>query len=853
MKQKLLLKTMLLLFALIAGSSSVWAIDDTQVVFTLNDADAITALGITLPNAGNGTAVTSLSKGGVNIACTHGSTNTRIYQGGGGNAGKYDFRIYSGGGSLTFTAGTYHIKGITIEGNNLGNLSGSGYSNGSWTGSAASVTLTATATATIYTITVTYGEAATTVATPSISGVTPFWPTTEVSISCGTDGATIQYSTDDGANWTNYSTPFTLNATTTVKAKATKTGLTDSEIANKTFTKATVLTVSQALTAIDALANNGTIADQFVTGIVSQIDAYGSNAITYWISDDGTTTSQLEVFKGKGLNGANFSAITDLTLGDEVVVNGTLQKYVKNSTTTPEFTSGSQLLSLITKVKTPTFSPAAGAVAAGTEVAISTTTEGATIYYTTNGTNPTTESSVYSDPIVINSTTTLKAIAVKDGFNNSDVAEAEYTVASTQTAIPTFLPAAGTYASAQNVTISTDTDGATIYYTTDGTDPTTESSVYDGAINVNKNMTIKAIATKDGLLNSDIAEAAYIILTAIPFVETFNTNTGASSYSGGNDGNWSGSIATGSPVNSDNSGWTFDQASGASQCIKLGKGGAKGSATTPTLAFESGKTYLLTFRAGAWNGGSEGTTLNLSITNGTLSSASVTMVKGTFTNYSITITGTTDAGTITFAAKNSSNNRFFLDEVQVREVVAITPAKTYTTLTAASALDFTGLADLEAYIVKDNDTSDGYVTLTKVNKVPANTGLVLKASSTGSPIDVPVLTGDADDVTGNKMKGSATATTAVAANAGYILKDGVFQPSSGGDLPAGKAYLNIPYSASAPVLNLSFDGEGNTTGIDMVKGEGFKVNGEFYNLNGQRVAQPTKGLYIVNGKKVVIK
>ena len=44
-----------------------------------------------------------------------------------------------------------------------------------------------------------------------------------------------------------------------------------------------------------------------------------------------------------------------------------------------------------------------------------------------------------------------------------------------------------------------------------------------------------------------------------------------------------------------------------------------------------------------------------------------------------------------------------------------------------------------------------------------------------------------------------------------------------------------------------------TTGIDMVKGEGFKANGELYNLNGQRVAQPTKGLYIVNGRKVVIK
>ena len=130
---------------------------------------------------------------------------------------------------------------------------------------------------------------------------------------------------------------------------------------------------------------------------------------------------------------------------------------------------------------------------------------------------------------------------------------------------------------------------------------------------------------------------------------------------------------------------------------------------------------------------------------------------------------------------NSSKEILPRSAADIVEVAAvITPAKTYTTLTAASALDFSGLS-LEAYIVKDNDASDGYVTLTQVNKVPANTGLVLKASSTGSPIDVPVLTGDADDVTGNLMAGSATATTAVAANAGYILKDGVFQPSLAGE------------------------------------------------------------------------
>lgn len=185
--------------------------------------------------------------------------------------------------------------------------------------------------------------------------------------------------------------------------------------------------------------------------------------------------------------------------------------------------------------------------------------------------------------------------------------------------------------------------------------------------------------------------------------------------------------------------------------------------------------------------------------------------------------------------------------------VSITPGKTYTTLTSVYPLDFSGIAEVEAYIVKDDDLSDNAVTLTQVSKVPANTGLILKANSTGSPIDVPVLVGAADDVTGNLMTGSATETTDIAANGGYILKDGVFQPSSGGDLPAGKAYLNIAVPAGAPALTLNF-GDLTPTGIDAsLKNKEELIKEGVFNLAGQRVMNPTKGLYIVSGRKVVIK
>ena len=165
-------------------------------------------------------------------------------------------------------------------------------------------------------------------------------------------------------------------------------------------------------------------------------------------------------------------------------------------------------------VATPVFSIASGEFYEPVSVEISCATSGATVYYTTNGSAPTTASTKYTGAITVSSTTTIKAIAVKDGYYaDSNVAVATYTILEKDVvATPVISPAGGEVEEGATVTISCATDGAAIYYTTDGTTPTASSAKYTGAITVNSAMTIKAIAVKDGnYTNSAVATANFTI------------------------------------------------------------------------------------------------------------------------------------------------------------------------------------------------------------------------------------------------------------------------------------------------------------------------------------------------------
>ena len=188
-------------------------------------------------------------------------------------------------------------------------------------------------------------------------------------------------------------------------------------------------TVAQARAAIDA----GTgLADVYATGIISQVDSYNTNfnSITYWISDDGTTTDQLEVYSGKGLNNTDFTSIDDVEEGATVVVFGTLKKYG----TTYEFDKNNYLVEYtapVHDVETPTFTPVAGSYEDAQDVIISCATGNSRIYYTLDGTDPSEASTLYSSSIHVASYTTIKAIAYVNRVSSA-IATATYHIVSAE-------------------------------------------------------------------------------------------------------------------------------------------------------------------------------------------------------------------------------------------------------------------------------------------------------------------------------------------------------------------------------------------------------------------------------------
>lgn len=178
----------------------------------------------------------------------------------------------------------------------------------------------------------------------------------------------------------------------------------------------------------------------------------------------------------------------------------------------------------------------------------------------------------------------------------------------------------------------------------------------------------------------------------------------------------------------------------------------------------------------------------------------------------------------------------------------------YAAYCSSYALDFTS-TEVKAYKAK---VEGGKVKLTQVNQVPANTGVILHGNA--GDYNVPVIA-SASAVSDNELIGVNTRTlveweTGDDGKYNYILQGGVFKKAAtGGHLKANRAYLHTSYDVTTAGAReyLEFAFEDEVTGVADVRCKMADGRNDFYNLNGQKVLNPTKGLYIVNGKKVVIK
>jgi hypothetical protein len=172
---------------------------------------------------------------------------------------------------------------------------------------------------------------------------------------------------------------------------------------------------------------------------------------------------------------------------------------------------------------TPVASPVSGNYTSAQSVTLTSATSGASVYYTVDGSTPTTSSTAYTGPIFVGVSQTIKAIATKETFSYSTVGTFIYSIT---VQAPTFSVAAGAYGPGQTVSLSSATPGAMIYYTIDGTTPTTSSNQYSSPITVATSQTIKAFAVLTNWADSAVSTASYTINGAAA-TPTFSVAAGA--------------------------------------------------------------------------------------------------------------------------------------------------------------------------------------------------------------------------------------------------------------------------------------------------------------------------------------
>ncbi len=274
------------------------------------------------------------------------------------------------------------------------------------------------------------------------------------------------------------------------------------------------------------------------------ISANGNTNGIVWILHHGSgVDATLEAYDATNLANLLYSSNTNLTQDNPGVAEEYIVPTIANGKVfvgTLGYVNVYGLLAGEPAAPSPVITPGTSTFNSPLTVTMTDAIAGATIYYTTDGSTPTASSLVYSSttPPVVSTTETITAIASIVGYLQSAPSSATYT-STTVPANPVFSLAAGTYTGTQTLTITEATSGAVVYYTVDGSAPTTASLVYTHPLTIYASQTVQAIAIFPGPTPNfvSVVSAAYTILPAgaFNFSSGFTLADGPIQFNGSTD------------------------------------------------------------------------------------------------------------------------------------------------------------------------------------------------------------------------------------------------------------------------------------------------------------------------------
>lgn len=479
------------------------------------------------------------------------------------------------------------------------------------------------------------------------------------------------------------------------------------------------------------------------------------------------------------------------------------------------------------------------------------------VTYTTDGTTPTASSATYSKPFVVADGTVVKAIAIGNGtsYSNSDVATETVYLTDFKVAAPVVSQFNGT------AVLNCATPNATIEYSTDGG---TSWNTYSRAFTLTTTTDIKVRASRENCTTSDVTEETITAVPANTKTKTIVMGFGAFEGSGKVLTGLSSDVAKGftlTMITDQDKSWssrnsiTISEIEGTRTTF-CGSNGVQCKLDMPDgiiatqLRLYSYVNASTSTTNCAWK---EVNGENLNSTLNTVPMGAFSDVENYQANPDVRIFPLDNVeGSLTFTNGGIQTCFVIVLDVIETEAISTLSGRNYASYVTTNKLDFASAEGITAYIATGLNGGGTAVELTPVDVVPASTPIIVKTETQGATVNVPVTTADAS-VSGNKLV-AGDGTTAWNGTDGYTyfyLASDQFHKATSGTLQSGKAYLKIANGDVPAARSFGFV-FGDATSIKAIDNAQLTID-NYYNLSGQRVAQPKKGLYIQNGKKVIIK